>query len=345
MTGIRALAEQLNISIGTVSRALNDRPGVNPETRARVMEMALRTGYVANAAGRNLRKGMTQTIGLMIGTGHGATAGGDNFFMAVTDSMQKVMQTEGVDLILLPCHSEMNPVDFLRRTLTRGTLDGIILTATRRQDPRVALLLETHLPFMTLGRSETPGDFLWMDLDFEGAARQAVTRLASHGHRRIAVGVPAGDANLSHLYRDAWAAAMTDLGLSAGADLSFVEEASEAGGARVAARIVAAPDRPTAMLMCSEPMISGFYGGLINNGLRPGPDMSVIGFRQSPLLRHLAPPISCFDIDLDQLGRHMAESILTLVYNPAAPHPAPKISPMSYIETASVQAPKNDVVD
>ena len=337
MTGIRALADELNVSIGTVSRALNNRPGVNPETRARVLEMALQTGYVANAAGRNLRKGMTQTIGLMIGTGHGATAGGDNFFMAVTDSMQKVMQTEGVDLILLPCHSGMDPLDFLRRTLTRGTLDGIILTATRRDDPRIALLLDAQLPFMTLGRSATPGDFLWMDLDFEGAARQSVARLAELGHTRIAVGIPAGDANLSYLYRDGWRRAMTDLGLPQGDDLIFAEDGTEAGGASVAARVIAAPNRPTAMLMCSEPMISGFYGGLINNGLRPGPAISVIGFRQSPLLRHLAPPISCFDVDLDLLGQRMAKAILTLVYKADAPAPAPAICPITYIETTSIQ--------
>ncbi|RYH04420.1 LacI family DNA-binding transcriptional regulator [Salipiger sp. IMCC34102] len=339
MTGIRALADSLNISIGTVSRALNNKPGVNEETRARVLEMALRTGYVANAAGRNLRKGMTQTIGLMMGTGHGATAGGDNFFMAVTDAMQKAMQTEGVDLVLLPCHSEMDPLDFLRRTLTRGTIDGIILTATKVQDPRIALLRDARMPFMTLGRSATPGDYLWMDLDFESAAGQAVAHLAELGHRRIAVGIPAGDANLSQLYRHGWKRAMTELGLPTGDDLIFAENGSEEGGALVAAQVVKAADRPTAMLMCSEPMISGFYGGLINNGLRPGPDISVIGFRQSPLLRHLAPPISCFDINLDQLGQRMAHAILTLVYEPSAPDPQPEIMPISFIVTASVQPP------
>lgn len=338
MTGIRALADRLNISIGTVSRALNDKPGVNPETRERVLKMAQETGYVANAAGRNLRKGRSNTIGLTIGTGPTIMAG-DNFFMALADAMQRVVLDEGVDLVLLPCHSAMDELAFLRRTLQRGSLDGIILTATRVHDPRIALLEGAHLPFMTLGRSQTPGDYLWMDLDFEHGAQHAVARLAELGHRRIAIGVPAGDSNLAQIYRASWHEQMAALDLPVTPDLQFEDDGTEVGGARVAARLLAQPDRPTAMLMCSEPMISGFYGGLLGAGLRPGADISVIGFRQSPLLRHLAPPISCFDMDVEELGRKMATAILGLALGTDKFGAAVSgICPMQYVETASVQA-------
>ncbi|MDO8359350.1 MAG: LacI family DNA-binding transcriptional regulator, partial [Devosia sp.] len=55
MKGIRQLADRLNISIGTVSRALNGRPDVNGETRKRVLEAAAEFGYVPNQSGRSLR--------------------------------------------------------------------------------------------------------------------------------------------------------------------------------------------------------------------------------------------------------------------------------------------------
>ncbi|MET0173733.1 MAG: LacI family DNA-binding transcriptional regulator, partial [Agrobacterium vaccinii] len=57
MKGIRQLANYLDISIGTVSRALNGKADVNEETRRRVLEAATRLGYVANQSGRSLRKG------------------------------------------------------------------------------------------------------------------------------------------------------------------------------------------------------------------------------------------------------------------------------------------------
>ena len=60
MIGIRRLAEHLNISIGTVSRALNGRRDVSEATRNRVLEAARQLGYVANQSGRSLRQGTTR---------------------------------------------------------------------------------------------------------------------------------------------------------------------------------------------------------------------------------------------------------------------------------------------
>ena len=62
MGGIRQLANELHLSIGTVSRALNDRPDVNPETRARVKAAAAKAGYVPNQSGRSLRSGRTGMV-------------------------------------------------------------------------------------------------------------------------------------------------------------------------------------------------------------------------------------------------------------------------------------------
>ena len=64
--GIRQLASELQLSIGTVSRALNDRPDVNPETRARVKAAAARAGYVPNQSGRSLRSGRTGIVAAVI---------------------------------------------------------------------------------------------------------------------------------------------------------------------------------------------------------------------------------------------------------------------------------------
>ena len=90
MVGIKRLAEHLNISIGTVSRALNGRPDVNDETRKRVLEAAAELGYVANQSGRNLRQGNTNAIGFMIESGVDTAGNSDNFFLGVFDGVRKV---------------------------------------------------------------------------------------------------------------------------------------------------------------------------------------------------------------------------------------------------------------
>src|SRR5476651_1579839 len=69
VTGIRDLARHLDISIGTVSRALNDKADVNPLTRARVLEAAAQLGYSPNQSGRSLRRGKTDLVGVIVPVG------------------------------------------------------------------------------------------------------------------------------------------------------------------------------------------------------------------------------------------------------------------------------------
>ena len=77
MTGIQDLARHLGLTVGTVSRALNNRPEVNEKTRQRVLDVALEIGYVPNQSGRSLRKGTTNNVGFMIESGTAsAIAGG-----------------------------------------------------------------------------------------------------------------------------------------------------------------------------------------------------------------------------------------------------------------------------
>lgn len=90
MKGIRQLAEHLDISIGTVSRALNGKPDVNDETRRRVLAAAEELGYVANQSGRSLRQGMTNVIGLMLEVSRETVENSDDFFLGVTDGLQRV---------------------------------------------------------------------------------------------------------------------------------------------------------------------------------------------------------------------------------------------------------------
>ena len=107
--GIRQLAAHLDVSIGTVSRALNGRLDVNPETRQRVLEAAETLGYVANQSGRSLRQGTTNAVGFVMETGADTTAHGDTFFMLVFDGMQGVFRQHALDLVVMLCSSEDDP--------------------------------------------------------------------------------------------------------------------------------------------------------------------------------------------------------------------------------------------
>lgn len=335
MADIRDLARHLNISTGTVSRALNNRPGVNAETRARVLNAAIDLGYVANQSGRSLRRGTTNTIGFVIETGNPANQEAGEFFYVIIDEMNLFLAERGYDLVILPCHSADDPVEFLARVVARGTVDALVITATRRRDQRIELLSRSVLPFITLGRSEVQGDYPWIDLDFEGVAARSVAELVAQGHRRIAVGLPDSDAMLGHFYREGFERAMAEAGLAVEESLIFRIPASEAGGFALGQGIADADLRPTAVILCSDASTVGLYASLQRHGISPGSDISIITFRENLQMRFLAPAPACFKVDLKSIGRMLAEGVLDLLAEGPG-KPGGVVVPMGFVPGASV---------
>lgn len=310
---IKGLAQHLGLSIGTVSRALNGKPDVNAETRARVLSAAMQLGYRANASGRSLRRGSTQTVALLMETGQADVRGGDNFFIRIIDAMQHRLAAADHDLIVLPSNSASDPVEFLRRTIARGTADAIIVTATLADDPRIALLLDSRMPFLAFGRSQVQGDYAWVDLDFEGFLRASMQALQALGHHRIAISTPHSDSNIGVLLSRAYRMICGELGLDYDPALVIAAESSEYGGNALVRGILGSPDRASALILHYEMMAFGAYSALRDAALSPGPDLSIITLRRSRQMRFLDPPVSACAIDVEGLGQRLADETLRVI--------------------------------
>lgn len=338
MAGIRELADHLHLSIGTVSRALNGKPDVNPETRSRVLEAAAALGYVPNQSGRSLRQGTTNAVGFMIESGNDVAGNLDNFFLGVFDGVQIVLSRHHLDLIVLPCSTVEDPHQYLQRMVARRIADALIISATHRKEPRIELLQKAQIPFISLGRSAMPGDYAWLDLDFEGYALRSVDRLVAKGHRRIAVGMPGNDINLGFVFHDAYRAALARHGLAYDPQLVLRAASSDQGGYHIAHDLLTLPDRPTALILIYEFMAVGVYRRLQEEGLAPGKDLAIIGFRESPLASFLTPRLSCFRLSLRDLGVGLGESLLASMPAFADVYPrgiVHKVWPMEFVAGGS----------
>ena len=310
MIGIKRLAEHLDISIGTVSRALNGRPDVNPATRKRVLEAAAELGYVANQSGRNLRQGNTNAIGFMIEFGVDTAGNTDNFFLGVFDGVQHVLARHHLDLLVLPCPGGEDPSQYLQRMVARRAVDAMIISATHRIDARIDMLAKARIPFIALGRSTSGGAHPWVDLDFEGVANRAVDRLVANGHRRIALGLPSNDINLGFIFLDGFKRALKRHKIKFDPSLIIRAASTEQGGYQIAHEVLGMKERPTALVLIYELMAIGVYRRLNEGGMTPGKDLAVIGFRESPLAKFLVPALTCFRMSLRDLGIGLAESLL-----------------------------------
>ncbi|MBJ6122660.1 LacI family DNA-binding transcriptional regulator [Sphingomonas mollis] len=306
---IRDLARQLGLSIGTVSRALNDRKDVSAATRQRVLEAATRLGYTPNQSGRTLRSGRTGTIGFMLTLEHDSAVHGDPFFMALLEGVQTGLAEHGLDLVVLLARTGEDGLTFLRRHVARGTVDAWLLSATRYEDSRIDFLLDRRIPFVALGRSATARPFAWIDLDFESVVADAVALFAAAGHRRIGLVAPPATINNSHIIVDSYRTALDDAGITFDPALVHNGDTDESDGEATARQLMALDDRPSALLLMGETAPVGAYRALRGLGLEPGRDIALIGLRDSPTCRALSPDLTCFTLALEDLGLALAQGI------------------------------------
>jgi len=310
---IHDIARRLNISIGTISRALNDRAGVSAKTRQRVLEAAKKYGYSPNQSGRSLRRGATGMIGFMVIPNRDRTTKGEAFFMTIFDGLQSVLAAHGLDLVIHYCGADQDPEAHVQRIVERRMVDGLIISQTNRSDPRIDYLIQKKLPFIAFGRSGTRRAHSWTDLDFEGVAEQSIDLLYRLGHRRIAIATAANELNFGYLYLEACQASLARRGIALTDDLIFREPLTEAGGYSLGGRLLALRDRPTAVALVQNTLTLGLYQRLSDAGVVPGRDLSIIGFDQSPNGDFLRPSLTQFRVSLTELGEWLGGQIMALI--------------------------------
>lgn len=314
MTGIREVAQHLNLAISTVSRALNDRPGVSAETKQRVFEVAELLGYRPNQSGRSLRQGMTGHVAFLLPTTSDMLLEGTTF-VAVLDGLRLFLAEHGLNLLVFLYGSEGDELSEVRNVVERRLADGVILSGTNQIDRRIEYLAKSGLPFVCFGRSQSGGEHAWVDFDVEAVARTAVERFSSRGHRRVAVAVPHPERNFGRLFEAAFQQLGHEAGLQIDEALLMHGRGGEEGGAELADRLLAMQDRPSGVILLDHKMAMGLYGRTRDSDLRPGRELAVVGFLETAASRYLEPRLTAFSVDLHGIGRQLGEALLAQMHS------------------------------
>jgi DNA-binding LacI/PurR family transcriptional regulator len=333
--GIRQLANELRLSIGTVSRALNDRPDVNPDTRARVKAAAVEAGYVPNQSGRSLRSGRTGIVAAVIPT-RGFAPSSDSGLFAVLEGARRTLRRHALDLIVLFRGPDEDPLINLQRIVQRRIVDAVIISETVARDPRLAYLQAAGVEYVTFGRSAGLEGYPYVDFDIEGMAAEAARLFVRDGHRRLALALRAEPLNYEVITQEAFTAEAVRLGLSRDAVRLLhmrdgrMTEADRAAFARAGAG-------PSAVLATHECLAAALYAGLGELGLRIGSDVSVVCTFPAVDTRALVPQLSHFHADLDAVGIALAEQLIALL--PDRPidlrRPSATLAPLRFVPRAS----------
>lgn len=330
---INDVARHAGVSKGLVSFVMNDRPGVAPATRTRILEAAAELGWRPNLKARSLSTRTTYALGLVLRREPQIVAA-DPFYPAFMAGVESVLAGEGRVLVLSVVPDAETEERTYRTLLAERRVDGVFLTDLRHADPRLSLVGQLGLPAVLVGHLDEPVALPSVNLDDTHGITAAVRHLVELGHQRIAH--VAGDGHLLHARRrrGAFAAAMTATGL----DPSLVVETdfSMRGGAAATRALLNRPVRPTAVVYANDPMAIAGLGVLQQRRIEVPGEVSVVGFDGTELARNVHPALTTIESDPEQWGAAAAATLLRLV---AEGHAADVDLPPARLVVAGSTAP------
>jgi DNA-binding LacI/PurR family transcriptional regulator len=304
---IADIARRAGVSKGAVSYALNDRPGVSPHTRQRILAIAEEIGWRPNSAARALSGAAANAVGLALHR-PAKILGIEPFFMELVSGMEGVLSAAGSALMLQVVGDSDTELALYRRWWGERRIDGAILTDLRVDDPRVGLLSELALPAVIVGGPTGVGELAHVWSDDAAAVSETVSYLAALGHRRI--GRVAGLPELLHTrHRDT---AFAAIGETLGVDTGLVIWTDYTGdeGAHATRTMLSNPARPTAILYDNDIMAVAGLSVAHEMGLAVPHDLSIVGWDDSPLCQVVRPPLTAVTRDIVAFGARAAEVLL-----------------------------------
>lgn len=294
MSTIRDVARRAGVSIATVSHVLNATRHVHPETAARVQAAVKELEYRPMAMARNLRRGQTSTLGLLI------SDIANPFFPEVVTSFEEVAHERGWDVIMGNTGYDRVRCRKAVEQMVDANVRGVAVLASEIDPQDFAALERRNVPMVFLDRGLGDGTSV-LELDYEAGVELAVRHLEDLGHQEFGfVGGP-DDMYSAHVREAAFRAAIRRSPKLNGAVIPG--DFRVTGGRAAAERIPLLDPRPTAVICCNDLTALALLSALPGQGVRVPDDLSVVGFDGIALGEIAAPPLTTVSLELPEMSR------------------------------------------
>ena len=269
---IKDIAAQAGISYATVSRALNDKPGVKKETRRRVLKVARRLGYCPNAVARSLVTRETRSIALVIPD---IT---NPFFPEVARGVEEAASRVGYSVFL--CNTNWNVEKELSfvQLLESKRIDGLILASSSDDGFAVEKFVRTGASLVVINSLFKEFDCHQVMIDNIKGGCLAAKHLLSLGHRRIGFigGLPFVKSTVDRF--EGYRKALEEAGATPGQSFIRYGSFKWESGYRNALELLKGRDRPSAFFAANDLLALGVMQAADELGLEIPNDLAVVGF-------------------------------------------------------------------
>jgi DNA-binding LacI/PurR family transcriptional regulator len=294
MSSVRAIAKRLNVSIATVSRALNNHPEINPETSAKVLKAANEIGYFSPVGRR-----ITTNIGFV----SSSDADFYEYDALLLAGIRRGLSQHKFDVTIISLERDKTESESYTQFFLRKGVRGVIVqTLARNRHIAPAIAAEGFPVVVVADRFEDNPNISYISYHSGEGSRRAVEHLIHLGHKRVALAMHV-ERDSDHADRyEAYKQALLGNGIDPDPDLVVPVIADINGGISAMNRLMSLPNPPTAIYFTDPLTTVGAMRRAYAMGLRIPDDISIIGFDDSDMRFRVYPPLTAVCQNATNLG-------------------------------------------
>lgn len=309
MAAIRDVAKAANVSISTVSHALNGTAPISAAVRARVLAAAEALNYQPSQAARTLVTGKSSVIGLLVGNV------ANPYFPEIIHGIEAVLSGEGYHVFLSNTNDDLKKNDRIIDALIGQRVAGILLMIREFEGAPLQRLLAHGVPVVLRDPPPMPAPehVAVVEIAYADGIVAAIRHLAALGHTRIAhvtgpMTTRGGPERLA-MFRQALEAA----------SLPFIPDLIQGGNYRVEGgraaghTLLQRADPPTAIFAANDSTALGVLQAARERGVRVPDDLSLVGLDDVPVASLVTPPLTTVALPLAEIGTIAARALVAMI--------------------------------
>jgi LacI family transcriptional regulator len=304
---LKDVAQEAGVSPQTVSRAINDKGEISPQTQERILHIAERLGYRPNSVARSLATRRTQNVGLVV------PDVSNPFFAGVARGIEDAAQQANYNAFL--CNTDENAdreMDAIY-SLEAQQVDGIVLCSSRLSEPQLHGLAERYQPLVLVNRQIDHEQTGCVVVDDVSGSAEAARYLLQLGHRNIGLLAGPATSHSGRLRLEGYQAAMREHGEQVPA--AWHEHCApqvEGGRAATEALIQRAPEL-TALLAYNDLVAVGALRACRELDRRVPEQLAIVGCDDVPLAALVSPALTTIHIPTYNLGQQAMGLLLDMM--------------------------------
>jgi LacI family transcriptional regulator len=304
-TTIKQIAKKANVSIATVSRALNNDSKVTDETREKIMRISNELNYKPNLIARSFAKKTSNIIGLIL------PGISDEFFTDIIRGVDEITYKNGFYTMVASSHGYRTLSDSMLAFSNAGLIGGVILLLPTQTDEIRSSLNQAKVPVVLISGGKENYGFDTVAIDnYQGAFNATEYLIKKKGFKKIAhISGPLNNDD-AYLRKKGFVDACKKNGININKSYIIDGDFTIDSGYHGFIQLYGLPDKPQAIFAANDMMAIGCYDAANYFNVKIPDDISLIGFDDIFISQYLNPGLTTVRVQIEEVGKAAAAILI-----------------------------------